>query len=312
VASRSQIPQLVVDLDGGSPTIVPPAGFDAELEGAEVLLLHAQSVARALDIKLYKDFRHIFAFGQYSLVRKLDMAVCATLPGHSPRPQGTPALILGPLGAQAWSAAQRSAAPSALGDVQETLQRLHTKAKVPRMEDVGIPILEGRDYFEFVEGSSSVPAGRQSYWIAPWVARQFIQQRKSLGADDKKALVSGAPPAGHSGSVRCSTVWSSTNLGRSRTARIHQGLRLAVPWGAGTEWGDRWRDAADLFDASEFLRRAYVSAEHGPRGSKCQAYAGIASLFGRDDFVRLFGASHDTWVVRCRPRLSRCCCVPVF
>jgi hypothetical protein len=37
-----------VDLDGGSPAIVPPAGFDAEVEGAEVQLLHAASVARAL------------------------------------------------------------------------------------------------------------------------------------------------------------------------------------------------------------------------------------------------------------------------
>ena len=46
VASRSQIPQLVVDLDGGSPTIVAPVGFDVELEGAEVLLLHVGLVRK--------------------------------------------------------------------------------------------------------------------------------------------------------------------------------------------------------------------------------------------------------------------------
>jgi hypothetical protein len=47
---------------------------------------------------------------------------------------------------------QRGADAAKRGDVEELLENLaHSHVKVAKIEEVGVPILEGRDYFEFCE-----------------------------------------------------------------------------------------------------------------------------------------------------------------
>ena len=103
-------------------------------------------------------------------------------------------------GRQARSAMQRGADAAKRGDVEELLENLaHSHVKVAKIEEVGVPILEGRDYFEFCElkpgldmtassapplkGCTRLPA---LHWFVVSVGsarRRSIRRRETHGAE---------------------------------------------------------------------------------------------------------------------------------
>ena len=90
-------------------------------------------------------------------------------------------------GRQAWSAMQRGVDAAKRGDVDKLLENLaQSYVKVAKIEEVGVPILEGRDYFEFCElkpgldmTASSAPPLRAALACLPSVVSVGSARRRA-------------------------------------------------------------------------------------------------------------------------------------
>jgi hypothetical protein len=72
----AQVPQLVIDLRDGAVEIQPPRPHRQSLERTQVRLLHAATLADELKTANPRKFTKHYNFARYSLVRKIDTAVC--------------------------------------------------------------------------------------------------------------------------------------------------------------------------------------------------------------------------------------------
>jgi hypothetical protein len=72
----AQVPQLVIDLRDGAVEIQPPRPHRQSLERTQVRLLHAPTLADELKTANPRKFTKHYNFARYSLVRKIDTAVC--------------------------------------------------------------------------------------------------------------------------------------------------------------------------------------------------------------------------------------------